>query len=446
MSDVSHHLRAALATGDEAVIVRAFAELWRPASAGAGTQTHGAEAAVPRSIGGLAGAIAVAQGPWQPAVIALADAVRACAQIPPARQGPAIAQVAAIAGATLRWPATHITDAGAATAEAPELADHEALIDALYAHNGACGHLAALVNAVVEIADLCGAQAARGLIIRAHGALQDACDAPPGSTTVGHDERIALLDGRWQQLFEAADPSKAEAFNEPKFRRYLLDGTADSAFRAMAKAIAFGVPRPLLCASVGLAAAERLLRADTSADRAANKPAGWIAALQDMQLAAAAARLLRRRDTPHWLALLLFVTARISVNGAEDAPPTRRFVLPDPEPTPHTWDHGPEIAKICARLLAKDAPAAIAGLRGYMLLVLPVQPLCAQLVETSFEDLGLTAAGHAEAIATMTAGTELFAGLGEHPHRELVLSATLRGCCARLGDRTAHAFARAVLS
>ena len=287
-----------------------------------------------------------------------------------------------------------------------------------------------------------GTEAVGALLSRC-SALVAGAPARPGAGA--HAERVAMIGDRWGELFAAADSAKAASFTEPKFRRHLLANNADNAFRAMARAVAYGVPRAMLADAVGLACADRLLRFDAAIDAAEGREHGWKDVIEALQIAAATARLGRRHERPEWARLLLFATYTVNDLGGLDAPESRRFQLPEPEPIAHTWDHGPEIAKLRARLLRADEGGAIAGLRGYLMLALPVQPLCAQLLDTAFEDFPTTAAGQAAIISTMAAAVELFSALGEHPHRELALCAALRVCPASLGRRTAHLAARRAL-
>ena len=299
--------------------------------------------------------------------------------------------------------------------------------------------LSAPIAALAELQQLCAPAAVQPLINRAMSeASQTRKKASAASGAEDHSARLGLLDDQWQRLFDAADPTKASKFQEPKFRKHLVDGAAENGFRAMAKALAFGVPRDLLAGSVGLAASERALRFDASLQDDNRYAEGWADAVHGFEQAAATVRILRQNEAPSWARLLL--TTAWLANSAKvlDAPTSERFKLPEPEAIAQTWDHGPEIAKLQARLLRHDGDAAIAVLRGYLMMVLPVQPLCQHLLAVGFEDLGATSQAQLLASAALSAGVEIFSALGDHPHRELALCAAIRLATAPLCPRQPH--------
>lgn len=377
-----------------------------------------------------------ATGDWEGVLVALADAVRAAEAMPAKRAGLPLAQVAALAAEVLRAaPHDHAQNR------------EDAEIAALLEHAATAPESAGAADVVASIAELsahCGPAAAAG----AAGRVATALKAHQPSTDPSwsqHLQHLSLLADQWQRLHDAEDDQKAAKFQEPKFRRHLLDGDEQAAFAAMAKALAFGVPRNHLLGSVALAAAERALRFDPELSDDRRYLESWADVAKLLGMVAGVARVLARSDRPQSLGLLLTAAWQVNVAKAWDAPTASRYVLPEPAALAQTWDHGPEIAKIAGRALAGDSDAAIAALRGYLLMVLPVQPLCQQLAETAWDDLAPSASAQLLAGHALASGVELFALLGDHPHRELMLAASLRVATMPLARRQPHAAALAVL-
>ncbi|GEM_PF-2692810 len=375
--------------------------------------------------GGLAASIAAAEGPWRRAVVVLSDAVRVAGAAPEKRALLPLAQAASIMAETLRWT----------SAEANESATPAELIDALYSRGAEAGHHAPVVAAIAELAEACGDDAVGGLCARAIAAVNEpGLDDP---ALAAHCEREQLVDGNWETIFSAADPAKLAKFQEPKFRKHLVEGQPEAAFRATARAAAFGIPRAVLAGSIGLAAAQRLLQFDAHIAADPRRQEDFTDPIFALETAAAITRLLRHADRPEWLRLLLYgawLVNRLKVVDATFEP----FAMAEPEPLPQTWDHGPEIAKVGARMLASNTDGAIAALRGYLLMMLPVQPLCAHLSEAAFDDHPQTATGQALVSSCLCAAVEVFSSLGDNPHREIVLGSALRAATRPLAPRSGH--------
>ena len=382
----------------------------------------------------LAVALASRSGAWQGCVIALAGAVRASSELDASRSGLPLTQSAALTSGLTRPGGEPKADA---------TADPNALIEALYEEPITRAQHAPLIDAVVELSEIIGSDVCAPLVSRVMQLLNAPPTAPNG--TEQHAEHLALLEEQWERLHGAEDPGKADRFQEPKFRKHLLDGTPEAAFRATAKALAFGVPRVTLAGSLGLAAAERALRFDAEIALDRRRKEDWRDPLRSFEIAAAVTRLLRRSDSPRWAKLLLTAVWLVNGQQALDAKASRRFELPEAATIAQTWDHGPELAKIEARVLAGDGPGAIALLRGYLLMVLPVQPLCQQLRQIAFDDLGANDNAQLSAMTALLAGVEVFASLGDNPHREIVLGAAFRLATAPLGERRPRAKALEVI-
>lgn len=383
----------------------------------------------------LLAVMAVAHGDWLRLTVALADALRVCQTLEPGRRGLPLAQIVAAMVDVLRVR----FDGAPATIDDGADASLSDLLAALCERAEYLAHLAAPIAALAELQDLCRPDAVQPLINRTSALVATSCEPAVGTAAAAeHIARLGLLDDQWQRLFDAADAEKESKFQEPKFRKHLVDGTAENGFRAMAKALAFGVPRHLLAGSVGLAASERALRFDASLQDDARFAEGWTDAVHSFELAAATVRVLRRHEGPSWARLLLTGAWVANSGGALDAAVGERYALPQPEAIAQTWDHGPEIAKLQARLLRRDLDGAIAVLRGYLMMVLPVQPLCQQLAAVGFEDIGATSQAQLLASGALSAGVEIFSALGDHPHRELALCAAIRLATAPLCPRQPH--------
>ena len=201
----------------------------------------------------------------------------------------------------------------------------------------------------------------------------------------------------------------------------------------------------VVAGSVALAAAERAVRFDPENAADPRYAEGYADAICGLELAAATLRLLRHADDPAWLRLLMTTLWVVNGQAALDAPKARRVPLPDAEAIAQTWDHGPELAKLQARVLAGEPERAIAVLRGYLLMALPVQPLCQQLLAVGFEDLHSAPAGQLLAARALAAGVEVFSTLGENPHRELALCGAIRLAAAPLAPPGPHNLGLAVL-
>jgi hypothetical protein len=267
----------------------------------------------------------------------------------------------------------------------------------------------------------------------------------PSPDLTAHLARAAPLNEALAAVHAAEQPERAAAFNEPRFRRHLLDGRADAALKAVHKALAYGIPRDLVARSLALAAAERVLRFDAAIARRADRREGWPDVGWLLSQASAIRQLRLRLDTPGWLYLLAHGVYLVHGAADLDAPERSRFVLPEPEALAQTWDHGPEIGRITGRIQAGDGEGAIAALRGYLLLALPEQPLCAQLAELLFEDLAGRPDEQANLIVTGCAAIEEFNALAGHPHRELLLCAAIRRVTAPGQPRVAASAAARLL-
>ena len=390
--------------------------------------------------GELLAFVATAVGDWPRLLIATADALRVAQSLEPRRRGLPLGQVAAAAADVLRSGVVSSAAVGAPTTEQTVLG----LIELVSNQPERFAQFAPPVAALAELNEVCSQASIEPFIARLYHRMQ-AQPVPESAELQEHVQRLDMLQDQWQRIHDAADPDKAAKFQEPKFRRHLVDSSAETAFRAMAKALAFGVPRQLVAGSVGLAMAERVLRFDSTLVEDARWSDDWSDVVAGFELVAATMRLLRRHDQPNWLRLLLTVGWLVNRQAALDAPTTQRYVLPEPEAIAQTWDHGPEIAKVQASLLAGDTDRAIALVRGYLLMVLPVQPLCQQMAAVGFEDIVGTAQAQLLASSALSSGVEIFSVLGEHPHRELPLCAASRLATAPLASRAAHRLGLAVI-
>lgn len=321
-----------------------------------------------------------------------------------------------------------------------------AVVAMLYRAPIALGGHAPVVAAALELRATCDTALAALLLASLAATLAGAAARTPSADDQAHQQRVAPIVAARGQIAGAEDDSKAAAFQEAKFRVHLVDGDAQTAERSMAKALAFGVPRSLLCASLGLAASERLLRFDASVDAAAHRRERWADVAWLVRVVEAVRRLSVRQPHERWLDLMLWATWQVQAGAALDLPADRRPALPEPTVLAQSWDHGPEIARVVGGLARGDAETTIANLRGYLLMGLPEAPLAAALVEASFVDAH--AGGPEAAIAhvgAMTAAAETFAALGAHPHRERVLAGALRLSASRRAEGEVGALAQTAL-
>lgn len=332
-------------------------------------------------------------------------------------------------------------DAGEAVA-----AVEAAVVSLLYRMPATLGGYAPVVAATLELRATCDATLAGPLLASLAATLATAAERALSKDDLAHQQRIAPIVAARTQIAGAEDEAKAAAFQEAKFRVHLVDGEAQTAERSMAKALAFGVPRSQLCASLGLAASERLLRFDATIDAAPHRRERWADVAWLLRVVEAVRRLSVRQPHERWLDLMLWATWQVQAGGALDLPLERRPSLPEPTVLAQSWDHGPEIARVVGGLARGDADATIANLRGYLLMGLPEAPLAAALVEASFVDAhaGSSTAAIAH-VGAMTAAAETFAALGHHPHRERVLAGAMRLSAARRSEGEVGALAQAAL-
>lgn len=397
-------------------------------------------------------------GPRLLAARALADALRTIGKPGGSHDLIPLVQVAALgaellhpaapqAGADERLPLAEAVAAGRPEAASAALRDRaqggakgadleRELIGLLYDNAGRAGHLAPFVAAACELRQSCGDAVVAPLQAAVAAALARAVGLPPDARLAGHLGRVAALVHDAQTLHEAQDPARAAAFNEPKFRRHLLEGKADVALKALQKGLGFGIPRELVARSLCLAAAERVLRFDADIHDRTDRVETWADLGWLMVHTSAIRRLRQHHDAPGWLALLAHGVFVVHAANALDAHTRTRFTLPEPETLPQTWDHGPEVGRIRGRIRAGDGAAAMAALRGYLLLVLPEQPLSSELARQAFDDLSGLPAEQATLIATVCAAVEEFNALAEHPHRELLLCAAIRVVTAQTSVRS----------
>ena len=361
----------------------------------------------------------------------LADGLRNAAGIDGSRRLVPMTQVAVLSAELQAGASPGQTDDGhgldlPASATAGSAAMERALIGHLYDNAARAGHLAPFVAAACELRDACGDRAVATL----HGALArrlaDAISVPLDVPLVGHLSRVEALTTQLDVVHAAEQPERAVAFNEPRFRRHLLDGRPEAAQKAMYKALAYGIPRELVARSLTLAAADRVLRFDPNIASRSDRREGWADVGWLLSHTSAIRQLRHRLDAPGWLSLLAHGVFLVHAAAGLDAPKRALFVLPEPEALNKTWDHGPEIARITGRIQTGDGEGAMSALRGYLLLALPEQPLCAQLGELLFDDLAGRPNEQANLIATGCAAIEEFNALADHPHRELLLCAAIR--------------------
>lgn len=241
---------------------------------------------------------------------------------------------------------------------------------------------------------------------------------------------LAGMDARLQAAAAAEDEGKGSVFAEAKFRPHLLDSAPDVHRRAWWKAVEFGVPHGLLAASLGLAAADRVLRFDAAIDADPTAVEGWPHAAWLLVVVSAVRRLRPLLGGADWLRLATFAAGLVHANRVLDDRSRVGRELPEPDQVHATWDHGPEIARVVAHLQAGRGERAMAAVRSYHLLVLPEQPLLRQVLEAACDGLHTSARHQALGIAILSAAVDETNALGQHPHRERVLCAALRAIAA----------------
>jgi hypothetical protein len=430
-----------------------------------------------RSVEEVASSIAIwcgarAHAAMPAAIGALADGLRACASFEDLRVAVPLAQAATITAELLQG-GSELTNGALATESAAadwaadlgasiEEGDGEGarscverlsstevgaaqvernLLAALYRHADRVAHLAPLLARVCELRACCGDRVALPMLAVCAERLANTVGRPISEDIELHRGRFASIEDNLSAIYGAQDASRSGVFNESKFRKHLLDGTPEQAFRSMGKALAYGIERDLLAQSLSLAAADRVLRFDPSIARQSNRQESWDDVAHLLVLTSAVRQLRLRLDTPDWLRLVLQATHLVNRFSVLDAPERDRFVVPEPEAIAQTWDHGPQIAKITARILAGDTAAAMAMLRGYLLMVLPEQPLCSQIAEVSVNDVSSQPQTQAHMMAVVGASIEEFNALSEHPHRERLLCAAIRYMTGPDRGRRVHALA-----
>ena len=260
--------------------------------------------------------------------------------------------------------------------------------------------------------------------------------------TQAHAARMAALTPRPEVMAAAESPDKQRVFVEPKFRVHLVGARADVAWKATAKALEFGVPHASLAASLVLAASERILRFDQRHEADEFVGEGWADVGHLLVLASSIRQLRGKVPAADWIGLFLFGVGLVQASGALDAPEAERAGVPEPEVLRQTWDHGPEIAKILTHLKAGRSEKAMAVLRGYLLLVLPEQPLCRELTDAALSAPVALAVDAAQLVTLTAAATDAFHALDAHPERAWPLCAALRAIAAprRGGQRHRLAF------
>ncbi|HAN31596.1 MAG TPA: hypothetical protein DCQ06_08380 [Myxococcales bacterium] len=294
------------------------------------------------------------------------------------------------------------------------------LIDALYANAGTTAHLAPIVVAAIEVARVAKPKQARVILGGAAQAL--ACRQSPLPEEAR--ELVAGLSEVAADLWARQDPAKASAFQEARFRPHLIGANPTIQIKALTKAVAFGVPRSLIADSLSIGAAQRLLHFDPSHARSVRTPEGWLDMGWLLQVAVATRKLLLLREQPLWLSLLGHVVVMLGASSALETAQVEP--LPEPQTADRNWDHGPQIAQVTGAMLAADAPRAMAALRGYLLMVLPEQPLCAGLISAVLEDRAATAHEQGHLLSCLSAALEAFSGCGNLAHREILPCAAIR--------------------
>lgn len=311
------------------------------------------------------------------------------------------------------------------------------LVDSLYLHAASCAHLAPVVVAGLAFVRLAEhdlaidtlARLARTLYLRALPVAPD------------HEALIAPILGAVERIHAAQDDEKAGAFQEARFRPHLLGAKPASLVRAVAKALAFGVPRARVATSLCLAGAERVLRFDPSHARSVRRRESWLDMGWLLQITEAVRTLGVLHDRPGWIGLLLHTT--LLVRGAQSLDAATPRDVPEPETLARTWDHGPEIARVTGAMLNGDGVRAMAVLRGYLLMVLPEQPLSAGIAAAALEDRAASAVEQGALVATVVAALASFGAAAALPHRDLLPCAALQIFTSTQPQRPGFALAHA---
>ena len=342
---------------------------------------------------------------------------------PPRAAADLTAALIALAGAdgTVAERADHV--AGAIRAAALSGADlsilSAAVVDLCYARPGRSAHLTPVLVAALEVARLADRAVAVDLLARMGRTLiiRELPENP------GHQALVAPIAAAFERIHAAQDEAKAAAFQEARFRPHLLGAKPQTLVRAVAKALAFGIPRSRVAVSLTLASAERLLRFDPTTARSARRPETWLDLGWLVQIMEAIRALGVRHDRPAWIGLLLHGALWLGQSSSLDAatPPS----LPEPAALARTWDHGPEIARVTGAMLRGDGETAMAVLRGYLLMVLPEQPLSAAIAAAALEDRAASAAEQGVLLSTIVAALSSFGAAATLPHRDLLPCAAL---------------------
>ncbi|MFZ4577737.1 MAG: hypothetical protein ACOYOB_04995 [Myxococcota bacterium] len=248
----------------------------------------------------------------------------------------------------------------------------------------------------------------------------------------GHEDRLEAMRPRIADWTRRERPELAKAFAEPRFRAHLTDSAAAGAgLRATCQALEAGVPQGLLCESVLLAAAERVLRFDVEVDADPDVAEGWPEVSRLLELAAAVHRMRGRMPAERWTEFLLLGADLVHSSAVLDAATADRPPWPEPEPLTATWDHGPEIARLLKYLSAGQTLRATGLLRGYLAAGLPEQPLVRELVRSVAVLPAAGAADRCQMLGCVLAAWDGHRALAGHPQQDLLLGAALRVMTAR---------------
>ncbi len=323
------------------------------------------------------------------------------------------------------------------------------LVDRVYAAPTVLGALVPIVASAVELRPRCSADVGDRLLAQLAATLAAAVASRESAKDVDqpaadHLARVAQIVASREAIFAAQDPSRGAAFQDVRFRAYLTDGAAAGAERAMAKAMAYGVPRTTLVGSLALAACERVLRFDEAIDRSPWRRESWFDVAWLLRIVEGIRRLEVRHPRACWIDLTLWATWQVHSASVLDGQGADQHALPEPAVLAQTWDHGPEIARVCGAVARRKQDEATAIMRGYLMMGLPEAPLGAALVEAVLLDVrGGSSAQAAMTLGAMSAAAAAFAGLGTNPHRERVLAAAFRIQCAERADASAAFAAQA---
>ena len=325
----------------------------------------------------------------------------------------------------------------AALGGVPTAAIATMLVDSLYLRAASCAHLAPVVVAGLAFVRL----AEHDLAIDTLARLARTLHLRSLPVAPDHEALIAPILGAVERIHAAQDDEKAGAFQEARFRPHLLGAKPASLVRAVAKALAFGVPRARVATSLCLAGAERVLRFDPSHARSVRRRESWLDMGWLLQITEAVRTLGVLHDRPGWIGLLLHTT--LLVRGAQSLDAATPRDVPEPETLARTWDHGPEIARVTGAMLNGDGVRAMAVLRGYLLMVLPEQPLSAGIAAAALEDRAASAVEQGALVATVVAALASFGAAAALPHRDLLPCAALQIFTSTHPQRPAFALAHA---